>query len=155
MKQALPDKANIPEKIIQIKGKGNKAPKEEYLPMVQDFVRSGNWSSVGDIQNTGLYRKGDFIDEFTPDQLDAVGKGEYLTMDEIKKLREGKAWKPIDTDADWGDVDVDLPPRDYARGGLVTDTDAIAAKLKATGMDDQKAFMQALRMADARLTAHP
>jgi len=42
-----------------------------------------------------------------------------------------------------------------AEGGLVTDTDAIAAKLKATGMDDQKAFMQALRMADARLTAHP
>jgi hypothetical protein len=42
-----------------------------------------------------------------------------------------------------------------AEGGLVTDTDAIAAKLKSTGMDDQKAFMQALRMADARLTAHP
>jgi hypothetical protein len=145
---------NQPAEIIQIKGKGNRAPKEEYLPMVQDFVRSGNWSSVGDFKNTGLYRKGDFIDEFTPDQLDAVGKGEYLTMDEIKKLREGKAWKPIDTDADWGDVDVDLPPRAYARGGLVTDTDAIAAKLKSTGMDDQKAFMQALRMADARQEAH-
>jgi hypothetical protein len=41
-----------------------------------------------------------------------------------------------------------------AEGGLVTDTDAIAAKLKATGMDDQKAFMQALRMADARQEAH-
>jgi hypothetical protein len=41
-----------------------------------------------------------------------------------------------------------------AEGGLVTDTDAIAAKLKSTGMDDQKAFMQALRMADARQEAH-
>jgi hypothetical protein len=145
---------NAPPTIAQIKGKGNRAPKEEYLPMVQDFVRSGSWGSVGDFKNTGLYRKGDFIDEFTPDQLDAVGKGEYLTMDEIKKLREGKAWKPIDTDADWGDVDVDLPPRAYARGGLVKDTDAIAAKLKSTGMDDEKAFMQALRMAGAKQEAH-
>ncbi|NDG13985.1 MAG: hypothetical protein EB124_12705, partial [Betaproteobacteria bacterium] len=50
---------NIPEpeqkmQITQIKGKANKAPKDEYLPFVQDFVRSGNWSRVGDLQNTGL-----------------------------------------------------------------------------------------------------
>jgi hypothetical protein len=43
-----------PEEIVQIKGKGNKAPKEEYLPAVQDFVRSGNWGRIGDLQNTGL-----------------------------------------------------------------------------------------------------
>jgi hypothetical protein len=40
--------------IVQIKGKGNKAPKEEYLPAVQDFVRSGNFGKVGDLGNTGL-----------------------------------------------------------------------------------------------------
>ena len=45
---------NQPPEIIQIKGKGNRAPKEEYLPFVQDFVRSGNWSRVGDFANTGL-----------------------------------------------------------------------------------------------------
>jgi hypothetical protein len=45
-----------PEEIVQIKGKQNKAPKEEYLPFVQDFVRSGKWSDVGDLANTGLYR---------------------------------------------------------------------------------------------------
>lgn len=49
-------KQSRPPEIVQIKGKGNKAPKEEYLPAVQDFVRSGNWSSVGDLQNTGLVR---------------------------------------------------------------------------------------------------
>lgn len=43
-----------PMDIIQIKGKGNKAPKEEYLPAVQDFVRSGNFGRIGDLQNTGL-----------------------------------------------------------------------------------------------------
>lgn len=40
--------------IVQIKGKANRAPKEEYLPAVQDFVRSGNWGRIGDLQNTGL-----------------------------------------------------------------------------------------------------
>jgi hypothetical protein len=42
------------ERIVQIKGKGNKAPVAEYLPFVQDFVKSGQWERVGDIQNTGL-----------------------------------------------------------------------------------------------------
>lgn len=40
-------------RIVQIKGKQNRAPNEEYLPFVQDFVRSGKWSDVGDLQNTG------------------------------------------------------------------------------------------------------
>jgi hypothetical protein len=40
--------------IVQIKGKANRAPKEEYLPFVQDFVRSGQWGRVGDLGNTGL-----------------------------------------------------------------------------------------------------
>jgi hypothetical protein len=43
-----------PAEIVQIKGKGNKAPKEDYLPAVQDFVRSGNFGRVGDLGNTGL-----------------------------------------------------------------------------------------------------
>jgi hypothetical protein len=61
MKQAFPDKANIPEKIIQIKGKGNAKPKEDYLPFVQDFVKSGNWSDIKDFKNTGLIREGNQI----------------------------------------------------------------------------------------------
>ena len=46
----------MPQSIYQIKGKGNAAPSEEYLPYVQDFVRSGKWSDVKDLQNTGLYK---------------------------------------------------------------------------------------------------
>jgi len=45
-----------PDSIVQIKGKQNRAPKEEYLPFVQDFVRSGQWSDVGDLRNTGLVK---------------------------------------------------------------------------------------------------
>lgn len=57
MTQALKE-AGVPPKytpvIEQIKGKGNKKPKDEYLPFVQDFVRSGRWDSVEDLDNTGL-----------------------------------------------------------------------------------------------------
>jgi hypothetical protein len=48
---------NVPKQITQIKGKQNAAPKEDYLPFVQDFVKSGNWSEVGDLKNTGLIRR--------------------------------------------------------------------------------------------------
>ena len=59
------------EEIIQIKGKQNRAPKDDYLPFVQDFVKSGKWSNVGDLVNTGLVRlpDGRYI---THDQMDEV-----------------------------------------------------------------------------------
>jgi hypothetical protein len=44
-----------PAEIFQIKGKANLAPNDEYLPFVQDFVKSGNWSKVEDLQNTKLF----------------------------------------------------------------------------------------------------
>jgi hypothetical protein len=49
---------NIPtsERINQIKGKQNAAPKADYLPFVQDFVRGQKWSDVRDFQNTGLFK---------------------------------------------------------------------------------------------------
>jgi len=74
--------------IKQIKGKANRAPKDEYLPFVQDFVRSGRWSSVGDFKNTGLIRKSDYIDTFTPEMLDSVGVGEYMTKEEFNQLAD-------------------------------------------------------------------
>ena len=41
-------------RILQIKGKQNRAPVAQYLPYVQDFVKSGKWGDVGDFENTGL-----------------------------------------------------------------------------------------------------
>ena len=49
-------KENMPAFINQIKGKQNAAPKADYIPFVQDFVRGGKWSDVRDLQNTGLQR---------------------------------------------------------------------------------------------------
>ena len=48
--------SGLPDSIVQIKGKQNLKPKDEYLPFVQDFVKSGKWSDVGDLSNTGLFR---------------------------------------------------------------------------------------------------
>lgn len=44
------------EDIVQIKGKQNRAPKDDYLPFVQDFVKSQQWSNVDDLSNAGLVR---------------------------------------------------------------------------------------------------
>lgn len=49
-------------RIVQIKGKANKAPKDDYLPFVRDFVQSGKWSEVNELDNAGLIMKdGQFI----------------------------------------------------------------------------------------------
>lgn len=45
-----------PDDIIQIKGKQNAAPKDDYLPFVQDFVKSGQWGDVGDLRNSNLVK---------------------------------------------------------------------------------------------------
>jgi hypothetical protein len=60
----------VTQKITQIKGKQNRAPKEEYLPFVQDFVKGGNWSDVGDLQNTGLkvYKGDGGVKYVTPEE---------------------------------------------------------------------------------------
>jgi hypothetical protein len=88
----------LPPRIVQIKGKQNAAPKEGYLPFVQDFVKGGKWSDIGDFRNTGLIRKSDLIDKFSPDELDAIGAGEYLTKGEhddllLKALRPPEGMK--------------------------------------------------------------
>jgi hypothetical protein len=67
-------RANQPrpaDEIVQIKGKQNAKPKDTYLPFVQDFVKGGQWSNVGDIRNTGLVSlpDGRYI---TPQQAEEV-----------------------------------------------------------------------------------
>jgi hypothetical protein len=126
----------ITQSITQIKGKGNRAPKEEYLPMVQDFVRGGNWSRVGDAENAGLI-------QIAPDSSLALAMKaknitppSYVTQNELTELlrqyREGG----------------------FAEGGAVSladITDKIADQLMLTGMDRDQAILQASRMADAKM----
>ena len=55
MIENIPD-FQYPQRIQQIKGKQNMRPVEKYDPYTQDFVRSGKWSEVRDLENTGLYK---------------------------------------------------------------------------------------------------
>jgi hypothetical protein len=65
MREAAKDRVPM---IRQIKGKNNEAPSAEHLPFIQDFIRSGKWSNIQDLQNAGMHKVGD----------------KYLTMDELK-----------------------------------------------------------------------
>ena len=73
-----------PDRIVQIKGKQNRAPKEDYLPFVQDFVKGGKFSDVGDLQNTGLrdLKNTPRLEEYLKSKNADVPR--YLTEDEYK-----------------------------------------------------------------------
>lgn len=107
-KQELMDFEGLAPEIVQIKGKANRAPNPEYLPFVQDFVRSGKWSDVGDLHNTGLRATRDVWNALELEKIRAAGHEvpEYLNRDEIKALGD-KVWP-----GQWGDTN-------YAEGGLV------------------------------------
>jgi hypothetical protein len=79
--QAIKDRR--PLQITQIKGKGNAMPTEKYLPFVQDFVRSGNWSEIKDLQNTGLILVQ--REQYLPGSTKKINPG-YYTLDELKQL---------------------------------------------------------------------
>lgn len=51
--EGVPYPDNDP-RILQIKGKANRKPKDEYIPFVQDFVKSQKWYKVGDLDNADL-----------------------------------------------------------------------------------------------------
>ena len=85
-KTFLPELGQFEDEIVQIKGKGNKAPKKEYLPFVQDFVRSGNWSRVGDLQNTGLIAIDRGSDLAAAMKAENATIPKYVTQDEVTDL---------------------------------------------------------------------
>jgi tetratricopeptide (TPR) repeat protein len=98
-----------PAEILQIKGKGNDKPNEKYIPFVQDFIRSQQWSRVGDLDYTGLvkinrrmveslrskgikpdvfYLEGrDPVDDYRRDFLDS-GVQPYVTKQEFNRLAD-------------------------------------------------------------------
>lgn len=120
MGRYLPELGPFEPSIVQIKGKGNKAPKEDYLPAVQDFVRSQNWGRVGDLQNTGLIDIQDpnavlralgkvsperniqqAIDNFNTAVDSAPNAQRYMSLDEMRDFLGGPS------------------PEGFASGGLV------------------------------------
>ena len=123
--------APAPGDITQIKGKQNRAPKDEYLPYVQDFVTSGNWNRVGDPQNAGMRRYNDVFNVNEQRAIEAAGERvpdhEYLTGEEIQRLHnsineEGKRLKydlKGNIVSDEAVLPPDLPSDGMAHGGAV------------------------------------
>ena len=98
------------EQIVQIKGKQNEAPVAKYMPAVHDFVRSKDWSSVGDLDNTYLY---DLSQPFLHPELQEMVKnkyGKFATDDEINSLMDDHLQKNVNF-ADGGLVGT--PPTAY------------------------------------------
>lgn len=79
------------QNIVQIKGKQNAAPVAKYLPQVQDFVKSGKWGRVGDLENARLRKISDVFNEKELKALKDTGAelpSEYLTAEEHKALAD-------------------------------------------------------------------
>ena len=91
--------------IREIKGRMNRKPDPEDLPMVQDFVKSGNWSRVGDLQNTGLRKTSDMFNDLERQKIKEAGgeMGEYHTPEELGKFGE-LGFPPGENYADGGRV---------------------------------------------------
>lgn len=93
----------LPKSIVQIKGKQNRAPNPEYLPFVQDFVKSGQWSDVGDLQNAGLMKN-----KFDVGTLKRYGKEyqPYVSQEELDDIMSA--------------IDAAGKSQTFAHGGPVT-----------------------------------
>lgn len=143
--QALIEGGVVPEKeITQIKPfsnrwdsdkvqeftKRNPKYRQEIEPYLQDFVKSGKWSAVGDLENTGLVDVGGRY--FTePELVEAAKKyGRMGVMDtpwEVARKRHIDAGVPEDEALrNWvegfkeGRGRLDIPPEGMKRGGAVT-----------------------------------
>jgi hypothetical protein len=115
-----PDLFTRPDSITQIKGKQNRAPNEEYLPFVQDFVKSGQWGNVGDIENAQLVRlpgdryipREDFHNVISDSNLD--DKYQSYDFNALQFPRDPSRMDP----EDWAQFSHHF--EGYAKGGPVT-----------------------------------
>ena len=99
--EALRVKAEtLPARIVQIKGKGNKKPADKYISMVQDFIRSREWSDIGDYANADLYRHSE-IQNFLPSFGDVPKEQRIIALDKARE--EGNLGKYA-TRQEWEDA---------------------------------------------------
>lgn len=75
--------------IVQIKGKGNQKPAANYIPFVQDFVKSGQWSEVGDLHNADLIPRRQLL--LSGDEEGKV-VGDYFTKEEYDALNKSRGY---------------------------------------------------------------
>ena len=126
----------VDPKILQIKGFNNKKPADEFLPFVQDFVKSGNWSDVNELQNAGLLKPYQVISESSLKTLKAKGVEipNFLTKEEADEL--GKQAIQMSDIPTIGDT-FGRAPEGMAHGGFVSNHfDPIKIKQIIASLDD-------------------
>jgi len=123
------------ENIVQVKGKGNLAPKDEYLPFVQDFIKSKDWNVIEDLHNTGLYevKPGQRLPGFAKE----IEPGLYSMEDFQKMAVENEM--PQEIMDQW--MTKLRNPRDYASGGAVKDASCGCEKPTDGGSVVDRALM--------------
>lgn len=125
--RGLPPVEYSGQDIVQIKGKQNRKPNEDYLPFVQDFVKSQKWGNVGDLGNTGLVKLPDerYITQQQFDEgSNSLIRATYPGLAEEEYANFAPDLRPkVYNIADWGaDADGDWKKHfeGYAIGGRVS-----------------------------------
>jgi len=136
-----------PKYIQQIKGKANKKPNDEYLPFVQDFVKSGKWSDVGDLQNSGLRKTSDAwnANELKKIQDAGIEVPSHATQAEIDAIGE-QVWP-----GQWGQSQKPA----YAAGGSVYTIGGPDGATYGTPDEQPAASTQTLTLEDFRKRISP
>jgi hypothetical protein len=115
VKYAAEIRESLPSKIKQIKGAQNRKPEAEFIPYIQDFVKGGDWSHVGDIHHTELFR-------ITPGQkLPGFSKEiepGFYTLEDFKKMAVENEM-PQEILDNWMTKLQDFHRYGYAKGGGV------------------------------------
>jgi len=129
------------EKIVQIKGKQNARPISKYDPFTQDFVKSGQWSEVRDLQNTGLRRRD------TPEGVKYMNDAEY-SDDLLRELgmppEEGMKRGGVVVSNNPDTMMLELNNHKMAGGGLLK---GLAKAVKGTKAPQDKALSLAQQRA--------
>ena len=109
----LPDP---PMQIVQVKGVNNRKPQPEDIPLVQDFIRSGNYEISGDINNTDLFDVENIVN-IMPEAFRMDKKGRTMALE--KARRAGKVPKYL-TRKEYEDLLLKFgTPGELATGGAV------------------------------------
>ena len=122
-------KSKLPQdRIVQIEGRKNEAPAKEYLPFIQDFVRSNQWSDVTPraFENSGLMSHKDaygYLHSIDPARANnfmdnAPPKG-FFTEEDLGKFAAGGSVSVYDATKIDEIINGIDEPQGYAVGGAV------------------------------------
>lgn len=116
----IDDEGNVrpdpPMKIKQVKGAENMKPQPEDIPLVQDFIRSGNYKITGDIDYTDLFDE-ETVSELTPKAFRMDKTQRHAAMN--KARRAGKVPRYLNRE-EYEDLLLEFgTPEELATGGAV------------------------------------